>query len=399
MSSASNFLLVILVARLLSTSDFGTFAVGFSCLAVGLALARANLGVPLSVDLPHATDDRAIDEVIARSIAAALVTGAATGVVVGGLALLASGSATLRATLLLLACALPFLVVQDVARYVAIAQATPARAVISDLVWVCTGLAVLMASAAWDSVGVLGAAGGWVLGGLLALGSIRHCLRRPWWSGTFSWFGRDPRRRHLTMDALTAAATPLLVVLLVATICSPATVGSLRGASTLMSPINVGLAAVGLGAVAEITRRSRSHAHRFMGVVSVGLAACSVLWAALVWLLPASAGSFVLGPTWNSARHLLPYIAMEFVGLSVWTVAIALLRATGRTGVSASMRGVYLVVVIMATGTAAVYLGTATGIQTALAISAAVLAFVSWISVLRGPAPERDNTDARAATT
>jgi O-antigen/teichoic acid export membrane protein len=399
LSSASNFLLVILVARLLSTSEFGTFAVGFTCLTVSLGVSRANLGVPLSVDLPHETDHTVIDDAIGRSIAVGLVTGAGVGVVVGGLGLLVADGTPLRATLLILGCASPFLVVQDVGRYVAVAQATPGRAVVSDLVWVCTGLAVLGVSAVSHRIGAITAAGGWVLGGLLALGAVRHCLRRPVWRGTWGWFARDRRRHHLTVDALTAAVTPLVVVAVVATVCSPATVGSLRGASTLMSPINVGIAAVGLGAVAEVTRRSQSHARAFMVMVSLGLACCSVLWGAMVWLLPSSVGSFLLGPTWDSARHVLPFSTAEFVGLSVWTGAITLLRAAGRTRVSASFRGLYLVVAVVASSAAAVSLGTAEGVQAALAASAAVLALVSWISALRTPHPEHVVADTPATTT
>ena len=387
---------MILVARQLTTDEFGTFAVAFSCLAVGLGLARANLGVPLSVDLPHETDDRVVDDAIGRSMAVALLTGVAAGFIVAMVGLLFSEGPALRATLLVLACASPFLVVQDVARYVAIAQATPAKAVISDLLWVCTGLLVLGIGALSDRVGTLTAAGGWVLGGLLALVAIRDCVRRPVWPGTWQWFARDPRRRHLTVDALTAALSPLLVVTLVAMVCSPATVGSLRGASTLMSPINVGIAAVGLGAVAEITRRTQSHARRFMVLVSIGLASCSVLWGTAVWLLPAQAGHFLLGPTWETARQVVPLSTAEFVGLSVWTGAISLLRATGRTRVSASMRGVYLVLAVVAAGTAAVLFGTATGVQAALALAAGVVALLSWLSALRVAPTERVGAATRA---
>jgi hypothetical protein len=263
-------------------------------------------------------------------------------------------------------------------------------------VWVCIGLAALGVSAVSDHVGTLTAAGGWVLGGLLALVVIKDCVRRPVWRGTWRWFSRDRRRRHLTVDALTAALSPLLVVTVVAMVCSPATVGSLRGASTLMSPINVGIAAVGLGAVAEITRRTRSHARRFMVLVSVGLACCSVLWGALVWLLPSEVGQFLLGPTWESARQVVPLSTAEFVGLSVWTGAISLLRATGRTRVSATMRGVYLVLAVVAAGSAAVLFGTATGVQAALAASAGALAVASWVSALRVAPEERVDGASRA---
>jgi O-antigen/teichoic acid export membrane protein len=179
-------------------------------------------------------------------------------------------------------------------------------------------------------------------------------------------------------------------------VCSSATVGSLRGASTLMSPINIGIAAVGLGAVAEVTRRSPSHARKFIAMVSIGLAGCSTVWGAVVWLLPPDAGEFLLGPTWNSARQLLPYTTAEFVGLSMWTGAISLLRATDRTRLSAWMRGLYLLLAIAATGTTAVFLGTATGVQAALAASAAALALISWISALRGTHPQQVDAGTRA---
>jgi hypothetical protein len=119
----------------------------------------------------------------------------------------------------------------------------------------------------------------------------------------------------------------------------------------------------------------------------------------MVWLLPSSVGSFLLGPTWDSARHVLPFSTAEFVGLSVWTGAITLLRAAGRTRVSASFRGLYLVVAVVASSAAAVSLGTSEGVQAALAASAAVLALVSWISALRTPHPEHVVADTPATTT
>jgi hypothetical protein len=102
-----------------------------------------------------------------------------------------------------------------------------------------------------------------------------------------------------------------------------------------------------------------------------------------MWLLPSSAGVFLLGPTWDSARQILPYITAEFVGLSIWTGAISLLRGTGRTRDSAVLRTVYLVAAVVATGAAAVVLGTARGVQAALAIIAGVIALVSWVRAAR----------------
>jgi hypothetical protein len=134
-------------------------------------------------------------------------------------------------------------------------------------------------------------------------------------------------------------------------------------------------------------------------MVSAGLAAGSVLWGAMVWLLPGTVGTFLLGPTWASARHVLPFSTAELVGLSVWTGAISLLRATDRTRASASFRGVYLVLTLIFAGAAAVFWGTASGVQAALAGSAAVLALVSWISVLRPADADHVVPDRSAAAT
>ncbi len=330
LSSASNFLLVILVARSLSTRDFGTFAIAFSCLTLGLGLARANLGVPLSIDLPKEHEARVVDDAIGRAVTVALLTGALIGLLVAGIALLFASGAGLRTPLLVLAVSSPFLVTQDLARYVAVAQGVPRRAVVSDLVWVLVGVTVLVASEIGGHQSPTLAAGGWVAGGLLGLAMLRSCLRPPVWRGTVRWFVEDRRRHHLTVDALTSAVAPLVVVSLVAAIVSPAVVGSLRGASTLMSPINVAIAAISLGAVAEIRRRPWDRAVRFMLALSAGLAACAVVWGLVVWVMPDSVGRFLLGDTWTSARAVLPFTAAEFVALAVWNGAVALLRASGR---------------------------------------------------------------------
>jgi len=248
---------------------------------------------------------------------------------------------------------------------------------------VLVGAAVLVAGQIGGHQNAAVAAGGWVAGGLLGLVLLRSCLRPPRWRGTLRWFGGDRRRHHLTVDALSAAVAPLVVVSLVAAIVSPAVVGSLRGASTLMSPVNVAIAAISLGAVAEIRRRPWDGAVRFMVALSVGLAACALVWGLVVWAMPASVGSFLLGDTWSSARAVLPFTTAEFIALAVWNGAVALLRASGRTRVSAGLRVCYLMIAVVAATGAAWTTGTARGVQLGLAASAALIAIATWATVLR----------------
>jgi hypothetical protein len=385
LSSASNFLLIVLVARTLDPTDFGTFAIAFGCLTLALGLSRANLGVPLSVDLPNLQDRTSIDLAIARSLGVGTTNGAVLGLVIACIAVAVAHDGGLRAALLVLALTSPFLVAQDVGRYVAVALGVPGRALVSDLVWVVVAVAVLGLGRLEGADKPVIVAGGWILGGLLGLLTIRNCLRRPRWSGSWLWFVNDRRRRHLTLDALTSAVAPLLMISIVATIVSPTVVAALRGASTLMSPINVAVAAVSLGAVTEITRRDWRAARRFVLLVSIGLAVSAGLWGLIVLALPDAVGRGLLGDTWPSAHTVLPFSTAEFVGVSIWNGAVALLRASGRTRTSARLRVVYLVLTVMTTTTAAASFGTARAVQVTLAVCAGLLATLTWVRAYPRP--------------
>ena len=83
-SSASNFLVILLVARgAESTSIFGAFTVAFGVLTFVLTMSRSTLGVPLGTDLHRleATEGRTM---VARSLACGLALGGVVAVLLLG---------------------------------------------------------------------------------------------------------------------------------------------------------------------------------------------------------------------------------------------------------------------------------------------------------------------------
>ena len=129
-SGGSNLLIVLLAAQLLDVASFGLFWIVLLTYGLVVAAERALLG---DVLLAHAT--RAQDsagDVIGLTIILGLVTGALT--LVGGL-LLRLADPRLGDAFIALAVCVPFLLLQDIGRYIGFATLAPARALVIDTVW------------------------------------------------------------------------------------------------------------------------------------------------------------------------------------------------------------------------------------------------------------------------
>lgn len=387
-SSASNFLFLLVIARSASTSALGAFVLAFSFFTFALTVSRSCLGIPLSTDLNKLSGDGE-REFVGRTMAVALVFGAMIGV--GILVFVAAFPMedSLGKAMLTIAAFSPLLVAQDIGRYVNIGNGMPGRALVSDLIW----LTAVLANWAWSlHTGTLSPGVGvvwWVSGGLLAGLYLVPSLRVPAFSGTWTWFRRDARRRHLVWDAVLGAGTPMVIVAMIAAIVSTVAVGDIRGAGILVTPMNVLVAAVVTGTVAEASRLSWSNARRLIMAVTAVLVAFSLAWAALLLALPRTIGVQLLGETWDSARTLLPVIIPEMVGVALWAGGIALMFTGGHTGIAVKIRVAYSVGAISLTAGSAVLVGTARSVQLSLSITALAVAVVSWIVALRLPPPDR----------
>jgi O-antigen/teichoic acid export membrane protein len=389
-SSASNFLVILLVARgAASTSIFGAFTVAFGVLTFVLTMSRSTLGVPLGTDLHRldATDGRTM---VARSLACGLALGGVvTVLLLGASAVLPDLDADLRTALVALAVLAPIVVVQDVGRYVSIARWRPGLALRSDALWLAVILTAFVGDlgGAWHLT-VTSTVVCWGLGALLALAALVAVLARPSSQGVRGWLLGDPRRRHLFTDSVLAAATPLVVALIVTFLASAAVLGSVRGATTLLSPLNIAITAVGLTLIPDASRRDERGARRLMAAASVLLALVTLVWTGALLALPDSVGISLLGNIWEPAKQVIPVAAVEYVGLAAWVGAESYLRARHQTLLQLRFRYLYAVVALGAALTATLVWSSPRAVAAAAALAAVVVSALAWWRILTAtPSP------------
>jgi len=166
-SSGSNFALSVFVLSVATRPEFAVFAVCLTTYLFVLQLIRATVGVPMM--LLYTDDAGGRDHTGQR---AAVGVGVATGVLVGAVALAASSFATdWRTQLVVLGASLPFLLWQDMARYVCFARGRPSVAAAADCLWLAlqlVGFAVVVVAGQASAATLLGV---WA-----AAGTVSACV-------------------------------------------------------------------------------------------------------------------------------------------------------------------------------------------------------------------------------
>jgi O-antigen/teichoic acid export membrane protein len=238
LSSVSNVLAVILVARAVSAEDFGTFALGYSVMTFVLALTRSYFGIRVSLNT-----DRVHARAHSRDLVGAIaILAPAMMVVVFVVSRLAAGSGAAVGVLLIVAIATPVVCMQDVLRFGAVASGHPKAAVWSDGIWVVLMLVPFALGTRLDPAQVMTL---WLFAALAALAVALLSLRiLPDLRG--GW--RELKTRHAVGEATTWSSVigslgALWILFVASAAISPVASGSLRGAATTMP--NVLLAYVG----------------------------------------------------------------------------------------------------------------------------------------------------------
>lgn len=374
-AGASNVLIAVLAARTLGVAEFGLFGIVFIAYVTAQGAVRALVCEPLLVH-PVEAEERPGD-----SIGTATLLGLGVGALVALSALAAwPWYADLGQALVVLACCLPLLVLQDLGRYLGFATHRPAFALVLDVVWlvlVIGGVVALLLLEEADLVWFIVAwAGSGAAAGLLVL--VRYGFRtlRPslaWLRETwgFSW------RYLLSFTAMQGAALATSVG--VAAVAGARDLGAVRGAILLTRPVGlVQIASVAAG-TAEVSRLTPGSAEvrRLVNrttALTTGLALANMV--VLLWL-PDSLGRLVLGETWEpTERLLLPAtVQILMLGLICGTRAgLAGMRAVHKT---VRIDIVSAVLVSAATVIGAVVNG-ALGAYWSLTIGQACVAVIWW---------------------
>ncbi|MGH3611019.1 MAG: hypothetical protein ACRDRK_00040 [Pseudonocardia sp.] len=329
LASATNFALMVVVARAVSAAEFGVFAVVTAGFVLAVFVSRGVGADPLVVRYTGASDAD-WSAAVRASLAAVLSVGIAGALMIASLAMLVGGG--LHHVALVSATILPGVLLQDHVRYACFSRGRPVQAFLNDLLWAVLQLAATAAALAhgvrsiplllalWGLSGTCAA-----LVGLVQLGHGPDLTRVRWWFREH----RELWRAHVAENGL-MQATNVAVLGLVAAVAGAAAAGGIRAAVLIFSPLTVlGVVAMGSGVseLARVAERDPRALRRYTLVLAWGLGLFSVLWGIGALLLPDSAGRALLGSSWETASPLLLLITVDalaslfvvgpFVGLRV----------------------------------------------------------------------------------
>jgi len=326
-SSLTNLLVVVAVARSVGVREFGIFSLAYATYAFSLNFSRGVATDPLVVRFSGVPQDVWRDAVRLASGTAATV-GCLIGAVCAIVGLAMSGAG---GSFIALAFLLPGLMLQDSWRYAFFAAGDGRKSFINDLVW---GLALvpLVALAAkqggvawfvvaWGGAGCLAALVGGFQAGIL-----------PRLSGTRTWLSqqRELGPRYLAENLSMSTATQLRITLL-GLIAGLSAVGQVRAAEVLLGPwlaVLMGLSMVAVPEAARALRRSLRALVLFCVALATVQAVGVAAWGlAIMFLLPDELGTGLLGALWEPASALVLPTTLAFVGIGLMNGAGAGLRA------------------------------------------------------------------------
>ncbi len=393
LSSATNFGLAIVVARVASARELGAFEIVFSAYLFAVGCSRAVGTEPLLVR-HSASHEAEVRDAAARTVGTAFVVGLISAVVCLMIAPLLGDPVAnpLRA----LALMLPFLLVQDAWRYVFFAAGRPAKAMVNDGLWTIVQFGLV----AWLLIGsdptltmlVLAWGASAAVGAIAGMGQAR-LWPRP--LQVLAWLRaqRDFAPRFLGEFTVGTGASQL-AIWLIGLVGGLRVLGALRGALVLIGPMRIFLAAAPGAAIPELVRleaRSRTRLRRSVAATSWGLTLMIAIWGFAVLLLPTHIGKNLLGDNWEPARRLLPLVTLAWAALGLGTGAMIGLRVLADARRSFRARLV-ISPFLVAVPPIAVLVGGATGAAAGLLIVSSLMA-VAWWAYYQGALRERSHAD------
>jgi O-antigen/teichoic acid export membrane protein len=330
LSSGTQLLLIVLVARESDPTTFG--AASLALLVHGFLLGLVRAGVGEVVLLRCRADPAAARFEARRGAFLALLAGvvvslglACASAVIGG---------QVGQFLLLMVVAAPLVYLQDVLRYVAYGVGRVQDAIVGDGVWlvvqVVVSVAVIAAGDATPTRLILA----WVAGagaGAVALALPRRLWPRPVAVGQW-WAQERGRAGGFLADFLVASGMWQAAFLLLGVLMSLEELGALRVALVAVSPLANLLAGVRALTLAHLAglREHPDRAVRRAAQIGLVLAAAAAVYGAALVLLPDRWGSELFGDTWAEAASLVGIVALAEVIRLPTFAAIDLVKVLGR---------------------------------------------------------------------
>lgn len=329
-SSMTNFMVGVFVARELGVAGFGLFSLAWVTYGVVLNVARGLATDPLVVRY-SGSEDRRWRSATADATGTALAVGAVVGLVSALVGLAIGGS--LGSAFVALGIVLPGMLVQDAWRFAFFAVGKGHKAFVNDIVWAAAMVPALLLAAtegsvwafvlAWGGSSILAAGCGRIQSGIAPrLGGVTGWIRRH----------KDLGTRYLVENVSNSGASQLRMYALGA-IAGLSAVGAIRGAELLLGPflaLLMGLNLVAVPEAARVLRRAPHRLERFCLLLGGGQAVAAASWGAvLLFLVPDALGTLVLDDVWGPAAELILPVTLSVTGAGVVAGAGAGLRALG----------------------------------------------------------------------
>jgi O-antigen/teichoic acid export membrane protein len=348
MSTLTNFLLSIYVARTLGAAEFGAFTLAYVTYGFAINASRGLSIEPLLVRF-SGTDLPSWKRATAGSTGTALLVGLATGtcaLVAGALVGGATGLAFLA-----LGLTLPTLLLQDSWRYAFFAVGNGHHAFINDAVWAAVQIPALVLLKMSGHANVFWFVLAWGLSsGVAAAIAPLQARVMPNLAGAAKWLSqhRDLGPRYL-VENTGGNAADMLRSYIVTLVLGLAAVGYIQAAGLLMGPFRIiyfGLSLILMPEAARLLRRSPRRLPLFCAVISVTLGLLGLAWGAVLLVaLPRGLGHLVLGNLWLPTYPLVLPATVAVVSGCVTSGALLGLHALGAA--RRSLRAVIITSVIV----------------------------------------------------
>ena len=348
MSSLTNFLLSIYVARTLGATQFGAFSLAYVTYGFAINASRGLSVEPLLIRFSGTVLPvwrRATAACTGTALLVGLVTGTcalAAGLLVGG---------TTGLAFLALGLTLPGLMLQDSWRYSFFALRRGHHAFINDTVWAAVEIPALVFLKMSGHANVFWFVLAWGAAANVAAAIAPLQARTlPDLPGAAKWLSRhrDLGPRYLAENTGGNASTTLQSYS-VSYILGLAAVGYIQAANVLMGPFKVilaGLNLITMPEAARLLRRSPRHLPHFCAAVSGGLALIALVWGAVLLVtMPRGLGHLMLGNIWRPTYPLVLPATIQLMSGCTTTGALLGLHALGAA--RRSLRAVILTSVLV----------------------------------------------------
>ena len=323
-TSLTNFIIVIVIARTQTPEILGAWTLGFAVVTLGTTLGRAALSTPIILSR---ADDKFRD--IRGGLTCTLAGVTLTAVVTVALGLLGLISLPLATALALSAIAA---LAQDFLRYSWIARGKPSRSLILDLVWLSAQAAATVTvfslgtndaatlTLTWGGAAALSTFVGIILDRNARL-SLTAALQ------FYRTYAVDSRR--LLGESLANALGANLLPFVVTAVLGYAAAGAFRVGQTFLAPLTTLIAGLTPVILRDISARAdrQLSTRRIVALSIAGLEVVTVMYGGVLLLLPASIGEQLAGETWPLVQQLLlPLVIFALIRPSL-NVAMLYLRA------------------------------------------------------------------------